>query len=201
MLVFFFVILIILSKFVLILVNTTAQIQINNMWIKDNQKKEGEVKLILKILKIIPYFEINLLDNKFIKKRITLKNLEKTMQNTKRKILKNDITKFLSITKIDELYVRINLQSSNLIILSFVTVIISTILSIVFAKNMINKEEGKYRINIKYSNETKYEIYLNSIINLKFIHIISVMCENLKRKRADKNATKSYRRAYGYNHE
>ncbi len=32
-------------------------------------------------------------------------------------------------------------------------------------------------------NNTNYEIYLNSIINIKVIHIISVMCESLKRKR------------------
>jgi len=85
--------------------------------------------------------------------------------------------------------------------MTFATVILSTILSIIFAKNMIDKDNGKYGINMRYSNNTNYEIYLNSIINIKVIHIISVMCESLKRKRADKNARKSYRRAYEYNHE
>lgn len=114
---------------------------------------------------------------------------------------KDKITRFLEITKVEELYLKINLQSNNLIIMSFITVILSTILSIVFAKNMIDKDEGRYGINMEYSNNTRYEIYLNCIINLKFIHIISVMCESFKRKRADKNARKSYRRAYEYNHE
>ena len=201
MLVFFFVILIILSIIIILLAATTIQIQINNLFIKDNQRKDGEIKLVFKLLKIIPYFEINLLDSKLLKKKVTIKNIEKSMKNTKLKLFKKDITNFLEITKIDELYLKINLQSSNLIALSFVTVIISTILSIIFAKNMISKDEGKYGINIKYGDNTKYEIYLNSIINIKFIHIISVMCEILKRKRVGKNATKSYRRTYGYNHE
>ena len=196
MLVFFFIVLIILGSLIVLLAATTAQLQIINFEIKDNKKNDGEIKLILKFLKLIPYLEINLLDSKFIKKRITLKSIEKTIKIAKLKLYKDKITRFLEITKVEELYLKINLQSNNLII-----VILSTILSIVFAKNMIDKDEGRYGINMEYSNNTRYEIYLNCIINLKFIHIISVMCESFKRKRADKNARKSYRRAYEYNHE
>lgn len=201
MLVFFFIILIILGSLIVLLAATTIQLQINNLYIKDNQRKDGEIKIVLKLLKIIPYLDINLLDSKFIKKRITLKSIEKTIKIAKLKLYKDKITRFLEITKVEELYLKINLQSNNLIIMSFITVILSTILSIVFAKNMIDKDDGKYGINMKYSNNTNYEIYLNSIINIKVIHIISVMCESFKRKRADKNARKSYRRAYEYNHE
>ena len=201
MLVFFFIILIILSSLIVLLAVTTAQLQINNLEIKDNKKKAGEIKLVFKLLKIIPYFEINLLESKFLKKKITLKNLEKSMKKTSFNLYKGNITRFLKVTSIDELYLKINLQSNNLIIMSFITVILSTILSIVFSKNMIDKDDGRYGINIAYANATKYELYLNSIINLKIIHIISVMCEILKRKRADKNARKSYRRTYEYNHE
>lgn len=201
MLVFFFIVLIILGSLIVLLAATTAQLQIINFEIKDNKKNDGEIKLILKFLKLIPYLEINLLDSKFIKKRITLKSIEKTIKIAKLKLYKDKITRFLEITKVEELYLKINLQSNNLIIMSFITVILSTILSIVFAKNMIDKDEGRYGINMEYSNNTRYEIYLNCIINLKFIHFISVMCESFKRKRADKNARKSYRRAYEYNHE
>ena len=42
--------------------------------------------------------------------------------------------------------------------MTFATVIISTILSIIFAKNMVDKDEGKYGINMKYANNTAYEI-------------------------------------------
>ena len=127
--------------------------------IKDNKKNDGEIKLILKFLKLIPYLEINLLDSKFIKKRITLKSIEKTIKIAKLKLYKDKITRFLEITKVEELYLKINLQSNNLIIMSFITVILSTILSIVFAKNMIDKDEGRYGINMEYSNNTRYEIY------------------------------------------
>ncbi len=201
MLVFFFIVLIILGSLIILLAATTIQLQINNLYIRDNQKKEGEIKIVLKLLNIIPYLELNLLDSKFIKKQMTLENLEKNIDKSKIKIYKNELKQILGITKVEELYVKINLQSENIFFMTFVTVILSTILSIIFAKNMLDKDEGKYGISMKYANNTAYEIYLNSIINLKIIHIISVMCEILKRKRADKNARKSYRRTYEYNNE
>lgn len=201
MLVFFLILLIILGSLIVLLALSTIQLQINNLHIKDNRKIDGEIKIVLKVLKIIPYLEINLLDSKFIKKQITLQNLEKNMNKSKIKIYKSELKQILEITKLEELYVKINFESENIFLMTFATVILSTILSIIFAKNMIEKEEGKFGINMKYSNNTNYEIYLNSIINVKVIHIISVMCESLKRKRADKNARKSYRRTYEYNHE
>lgn len=194
MLVFLFVLLIILSIIILLLALTTIQIQINNLVIKDNKKKDGEIIIVLKLLKIIPYLEINLLDSKFIKKEMALK------KNSK---LKNKISlkNLLKIVKLEELYIKLNLQSENLVVLTFVTVLISTILSIIFTQNMISEEEGKYSVNMKFGNNTKYELYITSILNIKIIHIISIMCENLIKRRVDTNARKSYRRTYEYNHE
>ena len=108
MLVFFFIVLIILGSLIVLLAATTAQLQIINFEIKDNKKNDGEIKLILKFLKLIPYLEINLLDSKFIKKRITLKSIEKTIKIAKLKLYKDKITRFLEITKVEELYLKIN---------------------------------------------------------------------------------------------
>lgn len=201
MLVFFFILLIILGSLIVLLALTTIQLQINNLYIKNNKKKEGEIKVVLKLLKIIPYLEINLLDSKFLKRQISLEKLEKNISTSKLKLYKTELKQILEVTKLEEIYLKVNIQSENIFFMTFATVITSTILSIIFAKNMVDKDEGKYGINMKYANNTAYEIYLNSIINIKVIHIISVMCENIKRKRADTNARKSYRRAYEYNHE
>lgn len=201
MLVFFFILLIILGSLIVLLAATTIQLQINNLYIKDNNKKEGEIKLVLKLLKLIPYLEINLLDNKFIKKQMSLEKLERNMKTAKLKLYKTELKQLLEVTKLEEMYLKVNIQSSDIFFMTFATVVISTILSIIFAKNMLDKDEGKYKVKMEYANNTTYEIYLNSIINIKVIHIISVMCENLKRKRADTNARKSYRRTYEYNHE
>ncbi len=194
MLVFLFVLLIILSSIILLLALTSIQIQINNLIIKNNKKEDGEVKIVLKLLKIIPYFEIDVLNSKFIKKEITLK---------KHPRLKNKISlkKLIEIADLEELYVKLNLQSENLIFLTFATVLVSTILSIIFVQNLLTEEEGKYSVNMQFGNNTKYELYITSILNIKIIHIISVMCENLIKRRVDINARKSYRRTYEYNHE
>lgn len=88
MLVFFFIVLIILGSLIILLAATTIQLQINNLYIRDNQKKEGEIKIVLKLLNIIPYLELNLLDSKFIKKQMTLENLEKNIDKSKIKIYK-----------------------------------------------------------------------------------------------------------------
>lgn len=197
----FFIILIILGSLIILLACTTIQLQIYNLYIKNAKKEDGEIKLVLKLLNVIPYLEINLLDSKFIKKQMSLEKLEKNMNSYKFKLYKTELKQIIRIAKVEDFHIKINLQSENIFLMTFATVIISTILSIVFAKNMINKTDGRYRINMTYSNNTNYEIYLNSIINIKVIHIISVMCENLTRKRADTNARKSYRRTYEYNHE
>ena len=179
MLVFLFALLIILSIIILLLVLTTIQIQINNLIIKDGQRKDGEVKIVFKLLKVIPYLEINLLDSHFMKKEIQLKKYSKQINK-------------ISLE---------NLQSEKLILLTFITVLMSTILSIIFTKNMISEDEGKYSVNMKFGNDTKYELYITSILNVKIIHIISVMCENLIKRRVDTNARKSYTRTYEYNYE
>ncbi len=201
MLVFFFVLLIIIGFIILLLAVTTLQLQIDNLKVKNNKREEGEVKLVFKILNIIPYFEINLLENRMLRKKVNLKKLEKKMKDSKLKLDKNTIKQILGIMKVEELFLKVNLESNNMILITFATVIISTILSVIFTKNMLNKDDGKYKIDMSYAEETKYEILLRSIINIKFIHIISIMCEINKRKRADKNARKSYRRSYEYNYE
>ena len=47
MLVFFLIILIILGSLIVLLAATTIQLQINNLYIKDNQRKDGEIKIVL----------------------------------------------------------------------------------------------------------------------------------------------------------
>ena len=167
MLVFLFALLIILSIIILLLVLTTIQIQINNLIIKDGQRKDGEVKIVFKLLKVIPYLEINLLDSHFMKKEIQLKKYSKQRN-------KISLENLLKIAKLQELYVKLNLQSEKLILLTFITVLMSTILSIIFTKNMISEDEGKYSVNMKFGNDTKYELYITSILNVKIIHIISL---------------------------
>ena len=69
------------------------------------------------------------------------------------------------------------------------------------AKNNLSKEFGKYKVNLNYNLKPMYELNISSVFNIKFIHIISIMCENLRKRRVKENANKSYRRSYGHNYE
>ncbi len=200
MLVFFYVCLG-LGIILLILALSTLQIQFDNIKIVNNKIMEGKIKLVLKFLKIFSYFELDLLESKFFKNKMKLDNIQKNLTKEKMSKYKIETKEFLNVTDVEELYIKIDLQGENIILLSFVTVILSTILSVIMAKNNLSKEFGKYKVNLNYNLKHMYELNISSVFNIKFIHIISIMCENLRKRRVKENANKSYRRSYGHNYE
>lgn len=200
MLVFFYVCLG-LGIILLILALSTLQIQFDNIKIVNNKIMEGKIKLVLKFLKIFSYFELDLLESKFFKNKMKLDNIQKKLTKEKMSKYKIETKEFLNVTDVEELYIKIDLQGENIILLSFVTVILSTILSVIMAKNNLSKEFGKYKVNLNYNLKPMYELNISSVFNIKFIHIISIMCENLRKRRVKENANKSYRRSYGHNYE
>lgn len=200
MLVFFYVCLG-LGIILLILALSTLQIQFDNIKIVNNKIIEGKIKLVLKFLKIFSYFELDLLESKFFKNKMKLDNIQKKLTKEKMSKYKIETKEFLNVTDVEELYIKIDLQGENIILLSFVTVILSTILSVIMAKNNLSKEFGKYKVNLNYNLKHMYELNISSVFNIKFIHIISIMCENLRKRRVKENANKSYRRSYGHNYE
>lgn len=200
MLVFFYVCLG-LGIILLILALSTLQIQFDNIKIVNNKIIEGKIKLVLKFLKIFSYFELDLLESKFFKNKMKLDNIQKKLTKEKMSKYKIETKEFLNVTDVEELYIKIDLQGENIILLSFVTVILSTILSVIMAKNNLSKEFGKYKVNLNYNLKPMYELNISSVFNIKFIHIISIMCENLRKRRVKENANKSYRRSYGHNYE
>ena len=200
MLVFFYVCLG-LGIILLILALSTLQIQFDNIKIVNNKIIEGKIKLVLKFLKIFSYFELDLLESKFFKNKMKLDNIQKNLTKEKMSKYKIETKEFLNVTDVEELYIKIDLQGENIILLSFVTVILSTILSVIIAKNNLSKEFGKYKVNLNYNLKHMYELNISSVFNIKFIHIISIMCENLRKRRVKENANKSYRRSYGHNYE
>lgn len=200
MLVFFYVCLG-LGIILLILALSTLQIQFDNIKIVNNKIMEGKIKLVLKFLKIFSYFELDLFESKFFKNKMKLDNIQKNLTKEKMSKYKIETKEFLNVTDVEELYIKIDLQGENIILLSFVTVILSTILSVIMAKNNLSKEFGKYKVNLNYNLKPMYELNISSVFNIKFIHIISIMCENLRKRRVKENANKSYRRSYGHNYE
>lgn len=200
MLVFFYVCLGI-GIILLILALSTLQIQFENLKIENNKIIEGKIKFILKVLKIFSYFELDILESKFFKNKIKLENIQKNLTKDKMSKYKIEAKEIMKFINVEELYIKIDLQGENIILLSFITVILSTILSVIMAKNNLDKEFGKYKVKLNYNLKPMYELNISSVVSIKVIHIISIMCENLRKRRVKENANKSYRRSYGHNYE
>ncbi len=103
--------------------------------------------------------------------------------------------------EIESLKLKINIGIEDAIATSYLVAIIASILSIILP-HLVKKEDIKnikYEINPIY-NTLIFNLKLDSIINLKIVHIIYVIY-NLVKKGRDKNERTSNRRSYAYSHE
>ncbi|MCI8361560.1 MAG: hypothetical protein HFJ41_00060 [Clostridia bacterium] len=103
--------------------------------------------------------------------------------------------------EIESLKLKINMGIEDAIATSYLVAIIASILSIILP-HLVKKEDIKnikYEINPIY-NTLIFNLKLDSIINLKIVHIIYVIY-NLVKKGRDKNERTSNRRSYAYSHE
>ena len=103
--------------------------------------------------------------------------------------------------EIESLKLKINMGIEDAIATSYLVAIIASILSII-PPHLVKKEDIKnikYEINPIY-NTLIFNLKLDSIINLKIVHIIYVIY-NLVKKGRDKNERTSNRRSYAYSHE
>lgn len=133
-------------------------------------------------------------------KKIEQIDLNKLKQNIPINIETLKIIKHLKL-KIESLKLQINIGVEDAIITSYSVAIIASILSIILP-HVVKKEDIekiKYEINPIYNTLT-FNLNVDSIINLKIVHIIYVIY-NLVKKGRDKNERTPNRRSYAYSHE
>ncbi len=133
-------------------------------------------------------------------KKIEQIDLNKLKQNIPINIETLKIIKHLKL-KIESLKLQINIGIEDAIITSYSVAIIASILSMILP-HVVKKEDIekiKYEINPIYNTLT-FNLNVDSIINLKIVHIIYVIY-NLVKKGRDKNERTSNRRSYAYSHE
>ena len=106
--------------------------------------------------------------------------------------------------KVQKLNVQIKLDTENVILTSFLTVILSTIISTTLVKfsNLLNKQNCKYSVQPLYNSENSIDFSLNCIITSNFVHIIIIAYKLFMKVGNEKNERRaSNRRAYGYGNE
>ena len=107
------------------------------------------------------------------------------------------LTKNLGL-KIEKINLDLRFDTNSIFITTYLVVIISTVLSIIFSKIAKKQHDCKYNIIPIYRNTNSIDINLNGIISVKLVHIISMLYILVKKGRNDKNERMSNRRAYGY---
>ena len=196
---------IILFVIIMIIILSTLRIKIDNLElsnIRGNNNSSNKFKIIISLYLFnkIKWFNIKI-GNKKLKnmyKKFNLKNLEKDFKFEDLKQIKKLNAKF-SYFDLDS---KIGLE--NVIITIFSVVILSTIISLILADMVKKYKKNKYNYKILplYINKNVYEIKFNCIIEVKMVHIISIIYYFLK-KRRDKNYGKrtSNRGSYDYSYE
>ncbi len=178
-------------------------LEISNMYLPHNSHKYkielslylfNKIKWIwikldhLKLQRIIKKMRLEKLDFKKIEKDIDVEYL-KQLKNIK--------------PKISQLYLDLKIGTEDVILTSFLIFGISTLISLLLtctAKKYI-KDRYQYYVKPIYNRQNVYDIKLNSIIEIKMVHIINIIYIFVKKKKGDKNERTSNRRSYGYSYE
>ena len=131
---------------------------------------------------------------KILKKHITKNNVQELKKSNKLEKLKNkflnkgtikekrknvkmdiDVIKHLN-PKLQNINLEINLGTEDVLLTSFLIVLVSIAISMILSKSIEKYDKNKYKYKIipTYNNKNSIKIYLNSIIDIKLVNIINV---------------------------
>lgn len=164
-----------------------------------NFKYQIVIKLLL--FSVIPIFRLTINNSKVRKFKNT--KMYKKFSKRKFKINRNSIKVFLNAKfKIKNLKFNLNIDTPDVIITTYITVIVSTVTSILlsYLSKMQKIVNFKYNVIPIFSNKTIIDFSLSSIITIKMVHIISILY-NLNKLRGDKYERTSIGRVNDYSYE
>lgn len=204
MIVFFIVlaILFFLGITVLILLLSSLEIEINSLSYNSEKKDLADylAYMRIKMFNRVTVTKIRI-DNKRMKKKINSKVLDSILKKIDRKeILKKEHIRNIKNLdlRIEVLNLYMELCTSDCIFTSFGVTLISSVISILLARNIEKYDNKKYMyvIKPKYTEKPSIKIKLNCIINVRIVHIMNVIYLNLIRRRENYDERTSNRRAY-----
>lgn len=206
-----FFIILFLALLILVITLSTLQIRIKKANISNMNLGKIEYDYLffielkflnkLKIIQIaIDKEKVSKLSKKFkLKEKIDIKKVEKGIPNKKaRKKLQEKLD-----IKLNEFHLKAEIGTYDVIITSAIIAVISSAMGIVMAKLIDNYKKEKYGYTIMpiYKNKNIINLSLNCIIQVKMVHIISIIFTLLrKRKERNKHVRTSNRRSYDYSY-
>ena len=171
-------IVILLGLIITILALSSIKIQILELE-ATNTGVKYKIAISLFFLGIIKYFKIKIDENfnKKINPNKVMKFIKPPQINWKEqlKTLKLDFIK-LHI-KLEEFHMKLSVGTSDVLVTTAIIVIISTMFPVLFRKAIKKYDSKKYFYTITpvYANKNILKLTLNSIINIKLVHIIYVI--------------------------
>ncbi len=218
MLVFLLWFAIVISILMLIIFFLNIEVEVNKLIIKYNDNNfENNFEFVINIKGYLFNF-IKIFNIKIDKKKVEKYIRRKSINRLYRKILENKKfdTKIIDITKkyikeykieynknpikIEKVNFNMEIGLINIEMTSYVTALLSIILSIPIA--FLEETEYKYKIYSKYEQNkiVNINILFESIFTINLKHIISIILK-IKIRRVKKNGRTSYRRFNEYSYE
>ena len=197
---------------IIFIIASTLKIKIENFQISNvhrvvdgPQVPNYKVEVAFYLWGKIKWFWIRLNDKK-LRKMYTKMQLEKfDFKQLEKQVQLEDLKELKKLQpKISFLDLHLALGTEDVILTSFLVFGISTIISILLALTIKDGKKNKIKYEVKpaFMNQNMYEIKLDSIIEIKMVHIINIIYILIKKKKGDKNNERtSDRRSYGYSYE
>lgn len=211
--VFFIILFLILLTLVIVFSSIRIDIQKLNFSKQEKEKLNYDYDIIvelkflgkIKVLKSIINPQKMRKLNKKVKIKQIIKNIDisKAKHNLPDKKQTKKIFNKMNI-ELKKFQLSLDIGTWDVIVTSAIVTILSSFLGIILAKFIDNYYEEKYRYKIVpiYENKNVIKLSLNCIIQVKVVHIISIIFTLVKkRKEKEKNERTSNRRSYDYSYE
>lgn len=188
-LVFYFFIILIISILLSTLKINIEKFKLINVNL-ENRKLINKIFIEIYLFGIFKIFKIKLKNNYFKRNNKILKN---------KKVINILFDKKIKLEKAN---IKIELGTKNIQSTVASVFIVNNIISIIFAKKIKKFEDNKFFYSVLplYNSQDILQISLNSIISIKYVHIIYIIYSLLKESRG-KNGRTSNRKNYDYSYE
>jgi len=205
-----FILLCTIVGIILLIAFSTIKIKIQDLKVDNVTNALNKVSvdyiiiLSLNLFDRVKYISIKLNKSK-IKKLYSKAKINNRFKNLEKDLKLKDL-KYVEIIKpqIDYLKFSAQIGFEDTILTTFVIFFISTLISILLPYSIKKFDKNKYYYQILpyYENKNIYKIKLDCIIQIKMVHIISMIYVFLKKRRVDNNERgTSNRRPYAYSYE
>lgn len=183
-----------------VLVLSTLKIKIKEVIINTEKNiKTYDIDLCFYIFKIM-YFKVNV-NNKTIKKNNFKSNLLKKILNVEELDIwrVKKIIGIIKLIKFERINLKLEFGLEDVIVTSFITAIISSIIGVLLANKIqkYDREKVEYKVVPYYINRNFLNLELNCIIFTKVVHIIHMIIK--QKRRSEKKYGRTSNRKFNAN--